>query len=218
MVSELNGAFPGYFLLEVEMSEVSLGKSQEAGNEKLEVLESAKRIYEQCIEIRNFEIGQLANRNNFLMIFQGVLFAGLVQSAGAIPIVSFMACVTGLMVSWYQTKIAAGAKYWQEHWESELVDAEKRLLEVLGENINRDPVLLFTKNQKDIRAAVRDRIEERSSGFLVHALIMRKFSVSRVPIQLGITLMFIWGVLLACTVNFGGCLSVPDFITGFKRF
>lgn len=76
-----------------------------------EKLDAAKRVYERCIEIRNFEIGQLTNRNNFLMIFQGVLFAGLVQSVGTFPVVSFMACITGGLVSWYQTKIAAGAKY-----------------------------------------------------------------------------------------------------------
>lgn len=193
-----------------DKEQLSIGVDKEA-------FESAKRIYEQCIEIRNFEIGQLANRNNFLMIFQGVLFAGLVQSGGTVPVVSFMACITGLIVSWYQTKIAAGAKYWQEHWESELYEAEKRLLEILGKSIERDPIPLFTKKGSEIRKAVRDRLEERSNGFIVHALILRKFSVSRVPIQLGIALMVVWSVLLACTVNFGWCISVPDFITGFKR-
>ena len=32
-----------------------------------------KRIYEVAIETRNFEIAQLVHRNNFFMIFQGVL-------------------------------------------------------------------------------------------------------------------------------------------------
>lgn len=34
-------------------------------------------LYLQCIEIRNFEISNLVARNNFFMIFQGVLIAGL---------------------------------------------------------------------------------------------------------------------------------------------
>ncbi|WP_095093887.1 hypothetical protein [Pseudomonas sp. Irchel 3A5] len=181
-----------------------------------EQLYSAKRVYEQCISIRNFEIAQLANRNNFLMIFQGVLFAGLVQSSGIYPIVSFMACVTGVLVSWHQTQIAAGAKYWQEHWEAELRQSEIELLALLGANMAREPVKLFSKEKKDIKAAVQERLQAGGTGVLVSKLILRKYSVSKVPIQLGVTLICIWAILLICTVNFGGGLSVPDFITGFK--
>lgn len=180
-------------------------------------LDAAKRVYEQCLEIRNFEIGQLTNRNNFLMIFQGVLFAGLVQSTGAFPIVTFMACLTGVLVSWYQTKIAAGAKYWQEHWEAEVRESEIRLIELLAKIPDRTPVRLFSQEQADIRSAVQKRLEKGNTGFVMRTLILEKFSVSKVPIQLGIALMLIWATLLICTVDFGLCLSVPDFITGFKR-
>ncbi|MFK3907930.1 hypothetical protein ACI2KD_07655 [Pseudomonas monteilii] len=182
-----------------------------------EPLIAAKRLYEQCIEIRNFEIGQLANRNNFLMIFQGVLFAGLVQSAGTFPIVSFMACVTGVIVSWYQTQIAAGAKYWQEHWEHELKEAEVRLIALLREAGERTPVELFSKDPKQIKADVQSRLETGAGGRMIRGLILEKFSVSRVPIKLGLSLMIVWGLLLTCTVNFGWCLPIPEFITGFKR-
>lgn len=182
-----------------------------------EPLIAAKRLYEQCIEIRNFEIGQLANRNNFLMIFQGVLFAGLVQSAGAFPIVSFMACLTGVIVSWYQTQIAAGAKYWQEHWEHELKEAEVRLIKLLAEAGERTPVELFSKNPGQIKADVRSRLEAGTGSRIIRVLILEKFSVSKVPIKLGLSLMAVWVTLLICTVNFGWCLSVPDFITGFKK-
>jgi len=182
-----------------------------------EKLYAAKRVYEQCINIRNFEIGQLTNRNNFLMIFQGVLFAGLVQSAGAFPVVTFMACVTGVMVSWYQTKISAGAKYWQEHWEAEVRDAEIRLIVLLKESAGREPVRLFSQEQEDIRAAVERRLEKGGTGWFMRKLILWKFSVSKVPIQLGVALIIVWLILLACTVNFGWGTSVPDFITGFKK-
>lgn len=182
-----------------------------------ENLAAAKRVYEQCIQIRNFEIGQLTNRNNFLMIFQGVLFAGLVQSSGTFPIVSFMACVTGVLVSWYQTKIAAGAKYWQEHWEAELRESEIRLLDILKQERDRDPVRLFSQDADEIRAAVRKRLENGGTGFFMRMLILEKFSVSKVPIQLGVSLTVVWAILLICAVNFGFCISVPDFITGFKK-
>lgn len=180
-------------------------------------LAAAKRVYEQCITIRNFEIGQLTTRNNFLMIFQGVLFAGLVQSSGAFPVVSFMACVTGVLVSWYQTKIAAGAKYWQEHWEAELRQSELRLLDILKLERDREPVRLFSQEQSEIRKAVRNRLEQGGTGLFMRSLILEKFSVSKVPIQLGVSLTAVWLTLLICTVNFGDCISVPSFITGFKR-
>jgi hypothetical protein len=182
-----------------------------------EQLEAAKRVYERCIEIRNFEIGQLTNRNNFLMIFQGVLFAGLVQSAGTFPVVTFMACLTGVLVSWYQTKIAAGAKYWQEHWEAEVRESELRLLSLLEKTRETPPVRLFSQEQSDIKTAVRKRLEAGGTGLLMRALILEKFSVSKVPIQLGIALVIVWAILLICTIDFGLCFSVPGFITGFKH-
>ncbi|MEJ8320455.1 RipA family octameric membrane protein [Pseudomonas oryzihabitans] len=181
-----------------------------------EALEAAKRVYEQCIEIRNFEISQLASRNNFLMIFQGVLFAGLVQSAGAFPIISFMACLTGFLVSWYQMQIAAGAKYWQEHWEHELKAAEERLLDLL--NIGpRVPVKLFSKGAKEIRENVSARLTEANCNLLIKLLILNKYSVSRVPIKLGIALMAVWFVLLLCTLNLSFFWSFPDLILGFRK-
>lgn len=182
-----------------------------------EELDSAKRIYERCIEIRNFEISQLSSRNNFLMIFQGVLFAGLIQSQGNIPIVSFMACLTGMIISCYQTRIAAGAKYWQEHWESELVSAEKRLIKALSDKSQRDPVLLFSKEGEEIQKVVQKRLKTSKIDFLTKKLILSKYSVSRAPIHIGISLTIAWAVLLACTVNFGWPITIFDWITGFKK-
>lgn len=184
---------------------------------EIEELDAAKRVYERCIEIRNFEISQLTTRNNFLMIFQGVLFAGLVQSAGVFPIVTFMACLTGVIVSWNQTKIAAVAKYWQEHWEGELKGSEKRLLKLLEGKAGWVPVRLFSQKQTDIRHAVGKRLEDGKTSMCMKWIILRKFSVSKVPIELGIALIIVWMTLLICTVNFGWCITVPDFITGFKR-
>lgn len=189
----------------------------ETGKTEKEELDAAKRIYERCIEIRNFEISQLSSRNNFLMIFQGVLFAGLIQSQGTIPIVSFIACLTGTLISFYQTKIAAGAKYWQEHWESELVSAEKRLIRSLGDRIQREPILLFSKESEDIKTVVKSRLETSNIDFLTKKLILRKYSVSRVPIHIGVFLILAWTALLLCTVNFGWSFTIFDWITGFRK-
>ncbi|UIM98636.1 hypothetical protein [Yersinia ruckeri] len=40
-------------------------------------LHAIKKLYELTIRVRDFEITQLSQRNNFFMLFQGVLFAGL---------------------------------------------------------------------------------------------------------------------------------------------
>jgi hypothetical protein len=98
---------------------------------------AASSTFELAIRLREFEIGQLAQRNNFFMIFQGVLLAGVVQSTGSIPIVSFMACVAGLFTSILQTGMAAGAKYWQERWEYGAERAERILLQQLQSNETR---------------------------------------------------------------------------------
>ncbi len=64
--------------------------------------------------MREFEITQLAQRNNFFMIFQGVLLAGVIQSAHSIPAVSFLGLYRRLfhfvISSWYGfwCKVLAG--------------------------------------------------------------------------------------------------------------
>lgn len=104
-----------------------------AAREALENPDSGamKRLFQIALETRNFEISQLVQRNNFFMIFQGVLLAGMVQSSHSKPVVSFLVCVAGLMVSVYQVKMAAGAKFWQEYWEAALHKVEKDLIDHL---------------------------------------------------------------------------------------
>ena len=78
-------------------------------NETPKDFEALSQLYKLCIETRNFEITQLINRNNFFMIFQGVLLAGTMQSSGSIAIVSFLVCLCGLLISLLQTGMACGA-------------------------------------------------------------------------------------------------------------
>lgn len=79
-----------------------------------------KDAYLVAITARDFEITQLVQRNNFFMVFQGVLLAGLLQASngGDIhPVVIFIACLAGLLISILQFFMASGAKFWQERWE-----------------------------------------------------------------------------------------------------
>lgn len=80
---------------------------------------SASAGYELDMKLREFEISQLTQRNNFFMIFQGVMVSGLVQSEGAAaPLINFSVCFMGALVSIFQIGMAGGAKYWQSRWES----------------------------------------------------------------------------------------------------
>lgn len=88
--------------------------------------------FELALHQREFEIAQLTQRNNFFMIFQGVLMAGMVQSGGsAAPVVAFAVCLAGFLVSILQIGMAAGSKYWQVRWERAAKTTEIWLLESL---------------------------------------------------------------------------------------
>ncbi|MBY0475045.1 MAG: hypothetical protein K2Q13_08295 [Nitrosomonas sp.] len=171
--------------------------------------EKNKKIndFEIAMRMRDFEIGQLTNRNNFFMIFQGVLFAGMLQSDHTIPIISFMACVVVLVVSLFQVGVASGAKFWQEYWEQMLSEYEKGMR-------NGHPVL-FHEDSCKYSKTVKDRLQKRGIFGLVSKLIMSRFSVSRIPIYVGIGLSIIWGLLLLSTLRAYPPLSTPSCIIGF---
>ncbi|MBA1209447.1 RipA family octameric membrane protein [Pseudomonas fulva] len=199
-----------------------------------------KAIYTLSIELRNFEISQLVQRNNFFMIFQGVLFAGVCQSAGHLPIVSFVICLVGLFVSFFQAGMAAGAKYWQEHWEINCKKSEDFMVDLL----QKHRVYRYLNDKLDI--AMPPEIDEkllRRKG-LVHLfqdnsnkddiknsvwggrpwapvtnfMILRRFSSSRIPIYVGLALAIAWGVLLISTFRLDGFdWHVWENITGFKQ-
>ncbi|MEX3772509.1 hypothetical protein [Pseudomonas sp. MYb118] len=198
-----------------------------------------KAIYKLCIELRNFEISQLVQRNNFFMVFQGVLLAGICQSAGQIPIVSFMICLAGLGISLLQACMAAGAKYWQVHWEINTQRSEQAMTKItqyhriLRWQLNRRSVRL----DKELEAKLENRAllvhlfeedsnndrvrksvkESRPYAYFTNEFIMRKFSSSRIPIYAGFFLAMIWFVLLVCTVRFEGLnTGVFDFVVGFQ--
>jgi len=157
--------------------------------------------FELALQMREFEITQLAQRNNFFMIFQGVLLAGIIQSTHSIPVVSFLGCVAGFFISLFQVGMASGAKYWQEYWEAKLTEFEPNS---------------FHDDDCKYNNTVKDRLTKRGINGAIECLIMRRYSVSRIPIWVGITFTVIWFFLILCTLRGYPPLGIPSFIVGFN--
>lgn len=175
-----------------------------------------KGLFTVALETRNFEISQLVQRNNFFMIFQGVLLAGMIQSSHTKPVVSFLVCLAGFAVSFYQVRMAAGAKFWQEYWEAVLQDIDEELNKHLSipEAHKGKLFHLFHHDDHIYDKRVKDRLERR--GFcLTRFLVMKRYSVSRVPIYVAIALSFVWALLLLCTMRGYPPFSPPSFVVGF---
>ncbi len=162
--------------------------------------EAISKVYEQAIRSREFEISQLVQRNNFYMIFQGVLMAGFMQAlSNNLPVIaSFLACLTGALIAVLQIGMAAGAKFWQERWEHAVEAAEKKLLEYVVKDSDRaDLYEVFTAGDDYIASVVRNRISNKFMGSLINF----RFSPSRLPIYSGIVFLLIWSTLALHQVN-----------------
>ena len=233
---------------------------------KLEIKE-LKAVYERSIATRDFEIQQLQNRNNYFIIFQGVMLSGVLMASASKPIVEFFICLFCFLFSIYQTNIAAGAKYWQEYWELKTSKSEKVLREKFDEYMKIYKEILIRKIQNEIEyltilgmykekteklkqeiIKIRDgkyifyhlfeflekddsryhdlqdfkddlkaRIVENEKKFdpmfkdsvnvfdlISNVLILKKYSVSRIPIVVGIFFTILWGSLFLSTIKFGG--------------
>ncbi|MBW2186934.1 MAG: hypothetical protein JRG71_11235 [Deltaproteobacteria bacterium] len=176
-----------------------------------------KSLYKLSIETRNFEINQLMHRNNFFMIFQGVLLASVLQIEMYRPLLLFIVSLTGVCVSYYQMQVACGSKYWQIWWENRVRFFENKLKEnkeiELEENReSEDFELLFAKDIQEIQQEVESdlRMEGGKLGRngLLNCLIAKRYSVSRAPVMVSIALMVSWA-LLSLTTLFGAlCVSV----------
>jgi len=170
-------------------------------DQKLAELKSRDFLYKQCIEIRNFEISNLVNRNNFFMVFQGVLIAGVLQATAAnLPkIVVLFACGFGLLISLLQTGMSSGAKFWQEVWEFHLEETEKKLGEIVHDiDPKKNFHLLFSENMEVVEKKVRKRLDD---GGCFSSLLVRRFSVSKIPIYCGIVFSLFWGAFFISSLN-----------------
>lgn len=179
-----------------------------------------KAVYKLAIETRNFEITQLINRNNFFMLFQGVLLAAVFSNQAPKPIVEFIICLSGFFISSHQIKVAAGAKYWQEWWELKTSEIEDKLKDTIGKD---GFIPLFGLNKEDendmkiFKKTVDNKIDKPESKFLkidFNEIIKRKYSVSRVPIYTGFVLMLTWLALLFSTLNWFHSLDISNIIYG----
>lgn len=183
--------------------------------------------FELTLRQREFEIGQLTQRNNFFMIFQGVIIAGLIQSAGnATPILNVSVCALGVVVSLLQANMAAGAKYWQMRWERATRTLEIYLLETLRHK--KTVFQLFTVDESFLTKKEKEQIESlkdapsRSAdpiscekGYITknikedlgsrlnpaNWLVGKKPSVSKIPIYVGWALAIFWSVLVYRSVK-----------------
>jgi hypothetical protein len=120
---------------------------------------SRVRGLELDLHLREFEINQLTQRNNFFMIFQGVLIAGLVQSQGtAAPVITFAMSFLGTATSLLQMGMAGGAKYWQSRWESATRSSEVAILMELV-RANQLGVQTFTLEQTPLAQHEKEEIK-----------------------------------------------------------
>lgn len=178
-------------------------------------LDSLKSVYEVSIQARDFEISQLIQRNNFFMLFQGVLLASVMQAENSRPFVEVVVCITGFLVSIYQIQMASGAKFWQEWWESRAEHFEDLLCEQLKTE-TYTPHKLFSLPPKMAKTEVARKLTEGKNRFITNPLILSSFSVGRAPIKVGIVLAIAWLFLLGATLNLSAIFSwLPDIITGF---
>lgn len=193
-------------------------KNNEIDNDDTEY--RLKKIYYIAVKTRNFEITQLVQRNNFFMIFQGVLLACVIYSSNTVPFVQFILCLAGLYIAYCQTNVAAGAKFWQEYWEREVYNAELKLKYFYQKNHKyseessaqftdlfiKDPSLVFKQVARQVIKNPKKNQKWRKlkkfkyNIFNTNYLILRKPSVSKYPIHVGQSLVIIWSILLFSTL------------------
>lgn len=184
-------------------------------NEESSETISLKAVYEVSIKARDFEISHLIQRNNFFMLFQGVLLASVMQAQNSRPFVELVVCITGFLVSIYQIQMASGAKFWQEWWESRVEHFELLLCEKLKTN-TYEPHKLFSVSPGKAKETVTAKLSAENGKYITNHLILSSFSVGRAPIKVGIILAIAWLVLICATLNLTAIFSwLPNVVTGF---
>ncbi len=166
-----------------------------------------KSLFKITLEKRDFEIYQLVQRNNFFMIFQGVIFAGVIQSQHEKPIATFLVCMAGLLTSLFQVGMACGAKFWQEYWEEALQKIEGRLLlHIHKTDDSRQEIWSLFHDDSEVYSKIVSRRLQRHKGSFfspISWLVMQRFSVSRIPIYVGLSLSAIWLAMAFASVDIG---------------
>lgn len=213
----------------MSMKEKESAAAREIDHARSSPMGNISAAFDMTLRQRDFEIAQLTQRNNFFMIFQGVVIAGLIQSQGqAAGAVNAGVCFLGLIVSLLQAFMGAGAKYWQVRWESATRTLEIYLLQTLKDE--KTIFQFFTSDGKFLTEKEKESLEKVNQqstarqedklqfpeGFidkkvsadlpkwrsLTDELILYKPSVGRIPIFVGLWLMVFWTFLLYHCVSF----------------
>lgn len=179
-----------------------------------EEIESIKAVYKICIDTRNFEIDQLIQRNNFFMLFQGVLLGAALQNQASKPFVELVISIAGILVSIYQLQMACGAKFWQEWWESRVDHYEKKLREIQTKQSGHF-FDLFVSPFEEVHEEIRKRFAMKRGSGLTNFLILRAFGVGRAPIKVSLALLFAWIILTLHTLDFGAISNWSIPVKGF---
>lgn len=169
----------------------------QTANEDKERIRELKDVYEIAIKTRDFEIQNLIHRNNFYMLFQGVLLASALATEASKPWVELIICICGVFVSFFQVAASSGAKYWQEYWEIKVNDIEQKLGGYFG---NDEFIGLFQRNDESFCNKVDSGIRN-DGNLIIKFLLLCKFSVSRQPIYTAIALLVTWFLLLLHTFD-----------------
>lgn len=183
-------------------------------------IKAIKSLYKISIQTRNFEINQLIQRNNFFMLFQGVLLASILQAENSRPFIESVICATGFFISYYQMQMASGAKFWQEWWESRVERFEKLLCKKIdGQEDDPKFQKLFTTKSSKVKKNVACNLSKGKQSF-TDRLILSNYSVGRAPMKVSIVLLLTWAVLFLSTVDWSFAVELKniDLLSGFPVY
>ena len=189
-------------------------EAEKETNSKKDNIDSIKAIYKIAIETRNFEINQLIQRNNFFMLFQGVLLAAVLQDQSRKPFIEFMISLAGFLVSIYQLQMASGAKFWQEWWESR-VDYFELLLKSEKETTSDHFFNLFATPFDDVHQVILERFRKNKRYSLTSWVILNAYSVGRAPIKVALILTIVWLALLLHCLDLTFITKISSLIDGY---
>lgn len=166
-----------------------------------------EKVLACAIATRNFEIAQLSTRNNFALVTQGALIAAALSKGVRIENVSFLIIAAlGATLSLFQLHMAAGAKFWQAHWEAVTEDAERRYMHALKIAGIWDVVTLFSgENVKSVVEAHLNPIMRSTTRLksFENSLILKQYSPSRTPLRMALSCLIVWFALFvfAAAIN-----------------
>ncbi|POY45365.1 hypothetical protein [Avibacterium paragallinarum] len=159
-------------------------------------------LYNICIENRRFEAEQITTRNNFFLVFQGILFSvftTMFSDGKSVTLIYYIIPIIGIIMSFLQTRGAIGAKYWHEVWEMKLFDIEKKLAIASGQRgvfssidkYNDTLKLAKEREKKELEEFIKEKpelIKKMLCGF--------KGSVSSIPIYIGMLCGLSWLLMI----------------------